>query len=69
MKKINQFISEGRQLRYNVAFNDCLDKDELPVSATILIDYENKKEFEKFIKDQEGNIFAHAEGGDLEDCY
>ena len=66
MKQLNNFINEARQLRYNVAFNDCVDKDELPISATILIEYEDKEAFEKFLKDEEGNTFAHADGGNIE---
>ena len=67
MKQINEFINESREIRYNVAFGDCLDKDELPVSATIIVSQEYKEAFEKFLKDKEGDIFVHAEGGNIEE--
>jgi len=66
MKQLNSFINEARELKYNVAFNDFQDKEDL-IGVTIMIDSKYKDAFEKFLKDQEGNIFAHASGGNIEE--
>lgn len=68
MKNINKFLYERgpAKVTYQVAFSNCKDNSGLPVSAQILIDQENVKEFEKYLADNEGEIFAHAEGGSIE---
>ena len=68
MKGINDFLLERgpAKIPYYVSFLDCKDREGLPVNVEILIDQENVKEFEKFVTDNEGKIFAHAEGGDVE---
>ena len=66
MKTLKTTIKEASQMRFNVAFNDLLDKEGLPIGVTILVDRENVKEFTDFLKKEEGNIFAHAEGNGVE---
>lgn len=66
MKTLKTTIKEASQIRFNVAFNDLLDKEGLPIGATILVDRENVKEFTDFLNKEEGNIFAHAEGNGVE---
>lgn len=61
-------IKESRQVRFSVAFNDFCDAEHLPYGVDILVDAEIAKEFDKFLADQEGNIFAHA-CGDMDTCY
>ena len=67
MKNINEYlISEAAQVSYRVSLLDVKDKEELPVTVTILVDKENVKEFEKYLKDGQDNLFYHAEGGNVE---
>lgn len=69
MKSFKLFIAESNSndaVNYTVAFAGCKDSDDIPVNATISISKEHAKAFEKFLKDEEGNIFSHAEGGDVE---
>lgn len=73
MKHINEHLSgasvnEARQVEYRVAFLGVGDptNDDLPFGVTILVDKEHQKEFEKFLDAEDGNIFAHAEGGNVE---
>ena len=66
MKDLKAIINEARQIQYRVAIMDVLDKDELPVTVTILVDKVNQKEFENWLENEEGNIFSHAEGGNIE---
>lgn len=68
MKGINDFLYERgpAKIAYYVSLLDCKDSEGLPVNIEILIDQENVKEFEKFVADNEGKIFAHAEGGNID---
>lgn len=68
MKTLEAYIKEsnGNSANYTVAFAGCKDAEGIPMSATISVSKENAKVFEKFLKGEEGNIFTHAEGGDVE---
>lgn len=68
MKKLNDFITEGRyDAEYRVSLVGCNDSYEgTPLTVTILVNKANRREFEKWLEDQEGNVFAHAEGGSVE---
>lgn len=66
MKSINEIIKEGRQNKYTVSLIDCKDNEKLPISVDIYIDKANVKEFEKYLEDEQDNIFAHAQGGNIE---
>lgn len=68
MKTLKSYIKESNSntVNYTVAFAGCKDAEGIPMSATISVSKENSKSFEKFLKDEEGNIFSHAEGGDVE---
>lgn len=66
MKGLSEFLTEARQVEYRVAINDVHDSEDLPATVTILVDKENQKAFEEWLEDQEGNEFAHAEGGNVE---
>lgn len=66
MKAINQKINEAVKVIYDVAFIGCYDEEDLPISASIHIDHKDMKAFEKFLEDEQDNIFAHAEGGNVE---
>lgn len=59
-------INEARMIEYRVAINDVEDSEGLPVTASIIIDREYQKVFEKWLEAEEGNTFAHAEGGNIE---
>lgn len=66
MKNITKMINEARQVEYNVALTNCLDKNGLPMSVVISIDAADMKSFEAYLEDEEGNTFLHAEGGNIE---
>jgi hypothetical protein len=66
MKNITKMINEARQIEYRVAIADCLDKNGLPMSVVISIDAANMKYFEEYLANEEGNLFLHAEGGNIE---
>lgn len=64
MKDLKEcLVKEAKEIRYQVAFGDCVDEEDLPISVTILVDHEYKDIFDKFLKDEEGNIFMHADNG------
>ena len=67
MKKIKEYLNEAKEVMYRVAFLQPKDEEELPFAVTILVDPKNAKAFEKFLTDEQDNIFAHAEGGNLEE--
>lgn len=66
MKSIVESINEARQIHYRVSLIGCFDRDDLPMSVSILVDAPDQKHFEDFLKKEEGNIFGHADGGNIE---
>lgn len=66
MKKLKDMVNEAREGYYHVSLAGVKDSDGLPVNVTIMIDRDNKKEFEKWLEAEEGNTFLHAEGGNVE---
>ena len=68
MKKLNDFITEGRfDAEYRVSLVGCNDDStNLPLEATIIVNKANRREFEKWLEDQQETAFAHAEGGSVE---
>ena len=66
MKDLQNLINEARQINYRVAFVDCVDSEGLPIAVSILVDSKDVDVFEKFLNDQEGNLFVHAGGGNVE---
>lgn len=71
MKSLKQQISESsineaRQVEYRVAFLDPKDSEGMTFGVSILVDKEYQKAFEKYLEDEEGNTFEHAEGGNIE---
>ena len=66
MKDIIMKLNEAKQEEYRVSFLDVADSDGLPMTVTILVDKQYSKMFEKFLEDQQDNIFSHAEGGNVE---
>ena len=66
MKNLTEFCKEGlvneaRQISYRVAFDGCP-----MISVEILVDKADQAEFEEFLENEEGNIFTHAGGGNIE---
>ena len=59
-------VNEARQVEYRVALAGCLDKDGAPMSVAISVDAADAKQFEKFLADEEGNTFLHADGDNIE---
>jgi hypothetical protein len=69
MKNILNFITdinESHQVEYRVSFLDFKDKNDNPITVSILVDNEFTDEFAKFLNDKEGELFFHAEGEDVE---
>ena len=66
LSKYIQNVNEARQIDYRVALMDVQDEEGLPISVDILVDKEYQKQFEKWLENEEGNIFSHAEGGRVE---
>ena len=66
MKTLQESITnEARGAEYTVAFIGFNDEEGLPISVSIMIPREYAKEFDKFLEKEEGNIFAHADGGSV----
>lgn len=66
MKSLKEMVTEARQIEYRVSVNAVKDRDDLPVTVTMLVDKENQKSFEDWLEEQQDNEFAHAEGGNVE---
>ena len=62
----NQNISETREQEYRVALIDVTDDFGMPCTVTISVPIKCVKKFEKWLEDEQDNIFAHAEGGNIE---
>lgn len=59
-------INEARQIEYRVALIGCVDRENLPISVTILVDKDDQKWFESYLEEEQDNLFSHAEGGNVE---
>ena len=59
MKNITERFN-NREESYRVQFIGTNDTDGLPIDATIIIDAENRKYFEKLLIKQKDNLFSHA---------
>ena len=67
MKNIKNFlVNEGRKVSYRVAFLDTKDNEGIPFGVDILVDPQYTRQFEEFLLNEEGNIFVHADGGNVE---
>ena len=62
------FINEAKQTEYRVCFIGCVNENpnNLPVNVYIFVDNDDVEAFEKYLNDEQDNIFAHAEGGNVE---
>lgn len=59
-------VTEAHQVEYRVALIGCTDRENFPISVTILVDKDDQKWFESYLEEEEGNLFLHAEGGNIE---
>lgn len=59
-------VNEASQVEYRVALIGCTDRQNLPISVSILVDRGDQKWFESYLEEEEGNLFLHAEGGNVE---
>lgn len=71
MKSLSNYIkessvNEAREIDYRVQLADVLDDEDLPVTITMVVEKEYQKQFEKWLENEEGNIFLHADGGRVE---
>ena len=66
MKSLKEMVNEARGIEYRVMLNDVFDKDDMPISVSIVVDRANQREFEDWLEEQEGDLFGHAEGGNVE---
>ena len=61
----NQNISEAREREYRVSLIDVKDSG-IPCTVTILVPNKFTNAFEKWLEDNQDDIFAHAIGGNIE---
>lgn len=71
MKDIKEFmnensINEAREIKYRAAILDVKDEEDLPVTVTLSVDAKYQKQFEDWLNNSEGDLFMHAEGGNVE---
>ena len=71
MKSLSNYIkessvNEAREIYYRVQLADVLDDEDVPVTITMVVEKEYQKQFEKWLENEEGNIFLHADGGRVE---
>lgn len=71
MKSLSNYIkessvNEAREINYRVQLADVLDDEDLPITITMVVEKEYQKQFEKWLENEESNIFLHADGGRVE---
>ena len=66
MRNLQEFINEGKQIEYRVSLIGCVDDRDLPITVTMLVDPKDQEDFENYLEDEQDNIFAHVEGGNIE---
>lgn len=62
---VNDSISK-KTIKYRVQLAPVTNQDGMSVDVTISVDADDKKEFEKWLLENEGTIFSHAAGGNIE---
>ena len=62
----SKLINEAREVEYRVAVLDVKDRDNLRCTITMKVPADCAKNFEKWLEDNQDDLFAHAEGGDVE---
>lgn len=62
----SKLINEAREVEYRVAVLDVKDHDGLPCTITMKVPADCAKGFEKWLEDNQDDLFAHAEGGNVE---
>lgn len=65
-RSFSALVNEARVIEYRASIDAVQDSEGLPVTVSILVEKEHQKAFEKWLEDEEGNIFNHAEGGNVE---
>lgn len=65
-EQIASQINEAKNIEYTVSLIDVRDSEGLNATAYIAIDRKYQKQFEKWLEDEQDNLFAHAEGGNVE---
>ena len=66
MKTILEYANNTNRIEYNVSLIDCVDKENLPITVTMYVDKQNQDYFEEYLENEQDNLFAHAEGGNIE---
>ena len=66
MKSLSKYLTEARQIEYQAALNEVRDSEDLPITISILVDKDDQKNFEKWLEDQQDNLFSHAADGNVE---
>lgn len=66
MKNLSEMLNEASEISYRVLMSDVMDKNGDPLTVTILVDKYSRGNFEKWLEEQEGNLFMHAAGGAVE---
>ena len=66
MKEFKSYINESAKTEYRVSLIDCKGKEDLPITVSILVDSADVKAFEDYLTQEQDNLFAHAEGGNIE---
>ena len=62
------YADEAKQTEYRVCFVGCVNEktDNLPINVSIFVDNDDVESFEKYLNDEQDNIFVHASGGNVE---
>lgn len=58
--------SRNTNVQYDVCFIGTKDDDDIPYTVTISVDKQWQDDFEKFLNENEGSIFTHVNGGNVE---
>ena len=66
MKNINEFVNEARQVEYKVSLLGAFDGEGTPITVSIFVDKADQRSFEGWAKKEEGNVFSHCAGGNIE---
>lgn len=67
MKTIkDRLINEAREVEYRVSVLDVKDRDGIPCTITMRVPVDCARNFEKWLEDNQDDLFAHAEGGNVE---
>lgn len=65
-ESLKNAVNEARQIEYRVSLVGVQGADGTPASVSILVNKADQRSIEDWLESQQDELFAHANGGNIE---